>query len=32
VDIRVTSTNGKTVVVKSVSIASNSLKTAGGNF
>jgi expansin (peptidoglycan-binding protein) len=32
VDVRITSTNGKTVVVKSVSIASNSLKTAGGNF
>jgi expansin (peptidoglycan-binding protein) len=32
VDVKVTSTNGKTVVVKGVSVASGSLKTAGGNF
>jgi expansin (peptidoglycan-binding protein) len=32
VDIKVTGTNGKVVTVKGVSIASNSLKTAGGNL
>jgi hypothetical protein len=32
VDVKVTSTNGKTVITKGVSIASNSLKTTGGNF
>jgi expansin (peptidoglycan-binding protein) len=32
VDVRITSVGGKTVIVKGVSIASNSLKTAGGNF
>jgi expansin (peptidoglycan-binding protein) len=32
VDVKVTSIDGKTVVVKGVSIASGSLKTAGGNF
>ena len=32
VDVKVTSTNGKSVVVKGVSIQAGSLKTAGGNF
>jgi expansin (peptidoglycan-binding protein) len=32
VDVKVTSTNGKTVITKGVSIASNSLKTTGSNF
>jgi expansin (peptidoglycan-binding protein) len=32
VDVKVTSIDGKTMVVKGVSVASNSLKTAGGNF
>jgi expansin (peptidoglycan-binding protein) len=32
VDVKVTSTNGKTIVVKGVSIASGTTTTAGGNF
>ncbi|KAF2128609.1 carbohydrate-binding module family 63 protein [Dothidotthia symphoricarpi CBS 119687] len=32
VDVRVTSVNGGTVIVKSVSIAAGTTKTAGGNF
>jgi expansin (peptidoglycan-binding protein) len=32
VDVRVTSTNGKMVVTKGVSVASNSVKTGAGNF
>lgn len=32
VDVKVTSVGGRSVVVKGVSVASNSLKTAGGNF
>jgi expansin (peptidoglycan-binding protein) len=32
VDVRITSTSGKTLIVNGVSIASGSTKTAGGNF
>jgi expansin (peptidoglycan-binding protein) len=32
VDVKITSSGGKSIVVKSVSIAANSKKTAGSNF
>ena len=32
VDVKVTATNGKSVVVKGVSVQANAVKTAGGNF